>query len=151
MEDLNRIEVKRKTKEFHLSIPIPPSVNKIHYTAKGGKRRLTSDAERYIRDVRAYTRLKAEEQGWEKTDDATWYYMDLFFYFPDKRIRDSHNCLKILIDALESILFHNDYFVLPRIQIVELDKTNPRCEVILHPQTSSERKGYLQKSQKMLN
>ena len=144
MEDLNRIEIKRKNKKFSLILPIPPSVNKIHYTDRKGVRRLTSESEKYIRDVRALTRMKAEEQGWEKTNDATWYYLDLMFYFPDKRIRDSHNCLKILLDALESVLFHNDYFILPRIQVVELDKANPRLELCLHPQTVSERSNLLQ-------
>ena len=144
MEDLNRIEIKRKNKYFNLTIPIPPSVNKIHYTDKKGVRRLTSESEKYIRDVRALARMYADEQGWEKSTDATWYYLDLFFYFPDKRIRDSHNCLKILLDALESVLFHNDYFILPRIQTVELDKSNPRLELTLHPQTTKERSTCLQ-------
>lgn len=143
MKDLNRIETKRK-QIFNLTIPIPPSVNKIHYTDRKGVRRLTSESEKYIRDVRALARMRAEEQGWEKVNDATWYYLDLMFYFPDKRIRDSHNCLKILLDALESVLFHNDYFVMPRIQVVELDVENPRLELTLHPQTISERSKCLQ-------
>ena len=144
MKDLNRIEIERKHQKLNLKLPIPPSVNKIHYTDKKGVRRLTSESERYIRDTRALARMVAEEQGWEKVTDATWYYLDLQFYFPDKRIRDSHNCLKILLDALEGVLFHNDYFVLPRIQIVELDKANPRLELCLHPQTVSERSNLLQ-------
>ena len=60
--------------------------------------------------------------------------MDLYFYFPDKRKRDSHNCLKLLLDCLEGLLFENDYYILPRIQYVTLDRDNPRVEVVFYPQ-----------------
>ena len=49
---------------------------------------------------------------------------------PDKRIRDSHNCIKLLMDSLQGVLFPNDYFVMPRIQAVEFDKENPRIDVV---------------------
>lgn len=58
---------------------------------------------------------------------------------PDRRIRDSHNMLKLLLDVMEGIVYKNDYYVCPRIQSVEYDKKNPRIELCLTPQTNSAR------------
>lgn len=143
MSDLYRTEIKRSRRKLHMKLPIPPSVNKIHYTDKRGVRRLTAASERYIRDVRALSRLFVEEQEWEKKTDATWLYMDMVFFFPDRRIRDSHNCLKILLDALEGIVFQNDYYVVPRIQSVEYSPSDPRVEVLFTDQTEVERQKHL--------
>lgn len=86
-----------------------------------------------------------EQQDWKKAELAEWLYIDMVFYFPDKRIRDSHNCLKILMDAIEGIVFQNDYYVLPRIQGVELDRGNPRVELSITYQTQKERQKHLLK------
>src|SRR5690554_1078907 len=40
---------------------------------------------------------------------------------------------------MESIVFQNDYFVLPRIMSVELCRDNPRVEIKVYDQTESER------------
>ena len=139
MQDLKRTEVKRKTRKLQMSLPVPPSVNAIYYNTRGGGRRLTSKAEKYIRDVRALASMYVDDNDWVKKNDHTWLYMDMVFYFPDKRTRDSHNCLKILLDALEGIIFYNDMFVMPRINSVEFDKGNPRVEILFYDQTTSER------------
>jgi crossover junction endodeoxyribonuclease RusA len=139
MDDLKRTEVKRKTRALKMTLPVPPSVNSIYYNTRGGGRRLKASAERYIRDTRALTHMFVEDQGWEKKTDATWIYIDMVFYFPDKRIRDSHNCLKILLDAIEGIVFQNDYYIMPRIHSVEYDKQNPRVEMKIVDQTKAER------------
>ena len=55
--------------------------------------------------------------------------------FPDKKIRDSHNCIKLLMDSLEGILFPNDYYVKPRIQAVELSRDNPQLDLVFYPDT----------------
>lgn len=141
--DLKR-DISSDGRTLNLVYPIPPSVNKIHYTTKGGGRRLTGTSEKYIRDVRALTRQLIEEQQWELKFDNTWYYMDMVFYFPDRRIRDSHNCLKILLDALEGYVFNNDYMVCPRILSVEYDKEYPRVEVIFREQSEQDRQNHLQ-------
>lgn len=139
MQDLKRTEVKRKTRELFITLPVPPSVNAIYYNTRRGGRRLTSKAEKYIRDVRALTNMFVDDNKWCKKTDHTWLYMDMVFYFPDKRTRDSHNCLKILLDALEGIVFQNDMYVMPRINSVEFDKDNPRVEILFYDQTTSER------------
>lgn len=139
MEDLLRTEIKRSQRRLFLTLPIPPSVNSIYYNTKGGGRRLTSKAEKYIRDVRAFCRASAEDNDWKFAEKGDWLYMDMVFYFPDKRTRDSHNCLKVLIDAIEGVLFQNDMYVLPRINSVEFDKENPRVEILFYDQTKAER------------
>lgn len=143
MEDLIRLSIDEE-KELNMSVPIPPSVNHIYYNTRGGGKRLTRLAENYVARVRALAHQEVEEQGWEKAKKGEWIYIDLAFYFPDKRIRDSHNCLKLLLDALEGIIFVNDYSVIPRIQVVELDRDNPRTLIKVSSQNEDERQNLLQ-------
>jgi crossover junction endodeoxyribonuclease RusA len=139
VEDLPRKRPKSISKSLSLSLPIPPSVNAIYYNTRGGGRRLTRKAEHYIRDVRALTNLAMDEQHWTKQEKGVWLYMDLVFYFPDRRRRDSHNCLKVLLDAIESLAYIDDMYVLPRIQSVEYDKENPRVELRVTAQSKNNR------------
>lgn len=133
IEDLKRDKPLYPKQQLKLVIPVPPSVNHIYQSAGRG-RRLTTSAKNYIKTVQDICKRATIGQGWKKDSDCVWYVMDLYFYFPDKLIRDSHNCLKILTDALEGLLFKNDYFVLPRIQHVSLDRNNPRLEIIYYPE-----------------
>lgn len=58
---------------------------------------------------------------------------NMWFYFVDKRCRDTHNQLKILFDALQNAgLFPNDMYVLPRVQDFYVDRKNPRIEMELY-------------------
>jgi crossover junction endodeoxyribonuclease RusA len=127
-------------KVLSLSVPgVTPSVNHLYMNTRGGGKRLTSKAERYIRDSRALINLAIQEQSWTKPNRSVWLYIDMVFYFDDRRIRDSHNCLKLLLDVMQGIVYQNDYFVLPRIQSVEYDQGNPRVEVKLYPQSETSR------------
>ena len=83
-----------------------------------------------------------KEQGWKRDREHVWYVMDLYYYFPDKMRRDSHNTLKILTDCLEGLLYSDDYYLLPRIQYVCLDRKNPRLEIIYYPQEGDNNEGY---------
>ena len=132
-EDLVRDIPKYPHQTLTFSLPIPPSVNHMYQNAGRG-RRLTTQALNYINTAQDIAKKAVKEQGWKKDKDCVWYVMDLYFYFPDKRVRDSHNCLKLLTDCLEGLLFKNDYFLLPRIQRVELDRNNPRLEIVYYPQ-----------------
>lgn len=131
--DLLRDEPKYPDQYLQINLPIPISVNHMYQNA-GVRKRLTSQASQYIKTAQDITKKAMKEQGWKKDKDHVWYVMDMYFYFPDKRIRDSHNCIKLLTDCLEGLLFHNDYFLLPRIQYVCLDRENPRLEIIYYPQ-----------------
>ena len=140
VKDLVRVKPKHPKQTLHLTLPVPPSNNAIYYNVRGGGRRLTARAQNYIRDSRASINDQLVRTKWVKPGIGEWMYLDLAFYFPDKRIRDSHNCLKILMDVLETIVYDNDYNVMPRIQFVEYDKENPRVEMYFTYQTTEREK-----------
>lgn len=139
-EDVFREKAQSNNKMLKVSLPVPPSVNSMYVNTRNGGRRLTSKAEHYTRDSRALLNLAVEEQHWKMPNRSVWLYVDLVFYFQDRRIRDSHNCLKLLLDVMQGIAYQNDYFVLPRIQSVEYDKENPRVELRITPQSAISRK-----------
>lgn len=132
-EDLLRDEPKYPNQVITLILDIPPSVNHM-YIHRGNKNILTKVAKEFVKETQNRCLEAVKKSKWKKDNPSVWYVMDLYFYMPDKRIRDSHNCIKILTDSLEGILFSNDYFVLPRIQYVTLDRKNPRLELIYYPQ-----------------
>ncbi len=133
-DDLNRSKPKYPDRELAFTVPVAPSVNHMYIPTKSGSKVLTKEAKAYIRIAQDIARDAIKKAKWKKDEDHVWYYMDLYFYFPDKRIRDSHNCIKLLMDCFEGLLFPNDYYVMPRIQRVELDKENPKIDVIFSPQ-----------------
>lgn len=111
----------------------------MYYNTKGGGKRLTKTAEDYIRVSRALINQYIEEQRWFKQSKNTWFHLDLVFHMPDRRVRDSHNMLKLLLDVMQGTIYENDYYVMPRIQSVEYDKFNPRVECLLQPQSLASR------------
>lgn len=90
-------------------------------------------ANRWFSDCRTICIEEKTNQGWQDDNKHVWYYVDMVFYFSDRRIRDSHNTLKILMDALQGIFFHNDYYCMTRINKVLYDSDNPRVEIKIHP------------------
>lgn len=50
-------------------------------------------------------------------------------YWPDRRRRDPANLLKVLLDALEGVLYADDRTVLPRAMDYQVDRLDPRVEV----------------------
>lgn len=138
--DLFRDEYPYKNKKLFVSLPIPPSINHMYIQRRSGKRSLTSAAKKYILESTALIQAAVEDQYWVVSNDDSWFYLDIEFYMPDRKIRDSHNTLKILLDVFQDCAYRNDYFVLCRIQKVELDADNPRIEVCLKPQTVRDRR-----------
>lgn len=131
LDDLNRDSPTYPKQQLRFTVGITPSVNHMHI---GRTKKLTHVAEQYIQKTQNICAAEMKRTKFKKDKDYVWWYMDLYFFMPDKRIRDSHNCLKLLMDALQGILFRNDYYVMPRIQNVVLDKANPRIEIVFHPQ-----------------
>ena len=139
VEDLNRCDETNKYCKLNMALPIAPSVNHMYiHTRKGGKT-LSKNAEKYIRETRALINLYVEKQKWKKAEKGVWCYVDVIVFMPDKRIRDSHNMIKLLMDVMQGIVFENDYYALPRIQGVEYDKEDPRIEVSITHQTKVQR------------
>lgn len=144
VKDLYRDKPQYPNKKLRISLPLPPSINHMYIHLKRGGKKLTKQAEDYIRTSRAIINSEIEEQRWIKQNKATWYYIDLVFFMPDQRIRDSHNLLKLLLDVMQGPIYDNDYYALPRIQSVEYDNTNPRIEICVVPQTVNAREKGLQ-------
>ena len=137
--DLYRDKPQYPNKKLHISLPLPPSINHMYFNLKRGGKKLTKQAEEYVKTSRALINKAIEEQKWVKQHKSTWYYIDLVFFMPDRRVRDSHNMLKLLLDVMQGVVYENDYFVLPRVQSVEYDADNPRVEVCVMPQTENAR------------
>ena len=118
-----------------LYVPLPPSINeaytsivvkkvkKGYYTKYITKTILTEKGKAYKEEVSE----NIQRQITDNEDMARWIqekifdqyiYLDLYFVYKDKRQRDSHNYLKILLDTLESVVYANDSKVYPRIQEV---------------------------------
>jgi len=81
------------------------------------------------------SKIEAKTQGWKKETEPIWYILEADFYMPDKRKRDNSNMYKLLLDALEGVVYFDDYFVKPRTMKVTLDRINPRVEVTVYPET----------------
>jgi len=113
-----------------LSLSLPPSVNHCYLTGKSGMRLLTREARDWIAETQIMAMKEKKRQGWQKSV-KTWLVCELTFYMPDKRKRDTHNYFKVLFDAFEGILYDNDYYVMPRVMAVEIDRENPRIELSL--------------------
>lgn len=137
--DVYREEPLYPNRELTFTVGLPLSVNHMYVRTYKGGQRLSKEAEAYVNRTRAYILEVMQDENFKMINNASWHYADLVFYMPDKRCRDSHNLLKLLLDTLETTLFHNDYYILPRIQSVELDRTNPRIEMIFKPQNKEDR------------
>lgn len=132
IDDLKRDEPKYPKQELSIVVPVTPSVNHMYIVNRNGALILTKKAKEYIKVVQNTCKKSMKQFKWKADNENVWYYMDLYFYFPDKRIRDSHNCIKLLLDSLQGLLFPNDYFVMPNIRHVALDRDNPRIEIIFY-------------------
>jgi len=126
-----------------MSLPLPISVNHMYVHLRGGGKCLTARAEAYLRDAKALVNVAIEENEWIRQRNSTWYYLDLIFYLPDRRKRDSHNLIKLLLDMMEGIVYENDYYIMPRVQAVEYDPDSPRVIVYVAPQKESERQKWI--------
>ena len=135
--DLYRDKPERPNQKLRLTLPITPSINNMYI---GKTKKLNKRATSYIRDCRSKIHQTIEDEGWLSEGNSVWMYVDVVVFMPDRKIRDSHNMIKLLMDLLEGICFHNDYFACPRIMSVEYDKGNPRLEIIIRPQREADRR-----------
>lgn len=148
INDVYRENPDYPNKTLKFSVDIPLSVNHMYIRTYRGGQRLSPAAEEYVENTQAKVLEVMMDNNFKKITNASWYYIDLVIYMPDKRCRDSHNMLKLLLDTLETILFENDYYIMPNIKSVELDRSNPRIEVIFRPQLQKEREEILAKFDK---
>lgn len=115
-----------------LIIPgVVPSVNHQYrnVTVKGRKMRmLTTEAARWERQCVVLASNWMQHAKWQTRDDKT--IVRLWYFWPDNRQRDTHNTIKLLLDAFESAgIYTNDRYALPQIMDYDVDRDNPRVEV----------------------
>lgn len=139
--DLNRDEAVN-TGSLKFTLDIPESKNHAFIYRRGAKIPKASTNQFKAKTNQQLVKLMKDE-GWKEEKSHVWYYLDLYFYFPDKRRRDSHNSIEVLMDSIQESLVADDYYVLPRVQLVELDRMNPRLECVFTPIDYEEQKSRL--------
>ncbi|MDD3414837.1 MAG: RusA family crossover junction endodeoxyribonuclease [Lachnospiraceae bacterium] len=102
-------------------VPLPPSINHAYFY-KGGKKIKTKTTRDYETIVKKIAIDLLEDNNAEMFPDKTKLVMDMTYYFPDHIKRDTHNTFKIPLDAMEKILYKDDYWVLPRIKDFIVEK-----------------------------
>lgn len=134
VDDLKRDKPKYPKQKFTMEMPIPMSVNHMYYNTKYGGKRLNAKAQYFFNEQKKRVYIEMQKQGWEQETGDVWFEVRCDFYMPDKRIRDTHNTFKLMLDVLEGVLFKNDYFVKPHVDKVLLDKENPRVVITVFPE-----------------
>ncbi|WP_067923667.1 RusA family crossover junction endodeoxyribonuclease [Alicyclobacillus shizuokensis] len=90
-----------------------PSVNHIYQNIRGGGKKLTKAAEQLLAKWRSLAKAWAEEVGWECTHGEK-VIVEVTAFFPDNQKRDTSNVYKLMMDALEGVIYDDDYYALPR-------------------------------------
>lgn len=122
---------------LRVTLPLPPSVNHSHNLvrlhSKAGKpytSRVPSAKTRAWRDE-AWWLIKREVvcKHW-RTITGAKVVVELTYYWPDRRRRDTHNRIKEIMDALTVAgVFADDCQALARERDYRIDRDRPRVEV----------------------
>lgn len=134
VHDLKRDKPRYPKQKLVMEMPIPVSVNHMYYNTKYGGKRLNARAQKFFDEQKKRTYAEMQKQGWKQEIGDVWFEVHCDFYMPDKRVRDTHNTFKLMLDILEGVLFKNDYFVKPHVDKVLLDKDNPRVVITIYPE-----------------
>jgi crossover junction endodeoxyribonuclease RusA len=117
-----------------LILKLPPSVNHMYVNAKIRGRNirvLRKHANDWFNEALEKTLEYIREENWEMKSQKT--ILEIYLYYPNLKLRDSHNMLKILLDVLErGGIYSNDKYALPRIMDFVLDKSHPRIEIFFY-------------------
>ncbi len=110
---------------------IAPSVNHMYEDKwiRGRKLRIKSGvAEAWYQETIIRARQWATRNAWQ--EQAGKVYVLIWVYWKDNRRRDTHNILKVLLDALEDAgIYTDDKTALPHIMDYEIDRNDPRLEI----------------------
>ena len=110
---------------------IPPSVNHMYrrFTYQGRTMDvITRHAKAWMEQAAWAARQAALESGWSLVPKGQKVVVKLWFWWPNRTRRDTHNALKALLDAWQGVLYEDDYWVLPRVMDFGVDRDNPRIE-----------------------
>ncbi|MDA8263290.1 MAG: RusA family crossover junction endodeoxyribonuclease [Actinomycetota bacterium] len=120
-----------------LVLPIPPPDNHAYVSGVS----IGPGGRPVVRRVRTRRNLDFQEEaswlaygwcgrsGWSMPDHDDKVVLRYWVYWPDRRRRDPANLLKVLLDALEGVLYADDRTVLPRAMDYQVDRLDPRVEV----------------------
>lgn len=112
---------------------VPPSVNHMYrrFTTKGGRTMnvTTKQAQAWMDVAALQAKMAANKSGWVCAPKGTKVVLRMWFWWPSRRRRDTHNATKGLLDALEGIVYEDDQYALPRIIDWGVDRANPRVEI----------------------
>jgi crossover junction endodeoxyribonuclease RusA len=116
--------------EIFLTLPSVPSLNHVYRNVRINLRIITPIGKAWKEEVKWIAISERLKQKWQISHSEK-IVMELQIFWPDKRRRDADNCLKLLSDTLEGVLYEDDRWVLPRVLNWDVDKENPRVEVKL--------------------
>ena len=57
--------------------------------------------------------------------------VSFWFFWADRKKRDTHNCLKLILDGLQGVVYPDDQYVLPSVIDFQVDPENPRVEMVV--------------------
>jgi Holliday junction resolvase RusA-like endonuclease len=125
--------------KLKLTLPVPVSLNKLYVNEykynniskkrePTGARVLSAEGKKCKQLIQKQVKQQLKRQSWDYEYVKNKYlYIDLVFIF-SRMGRDSDNCLKLLQDSLQGIVFENDSHVLCRVQKVMFSVDEPRVE-----------------------
>ena len=97
-----------------IEIPaLPPSVNHYFKRSRNGRLYLDAEARAFVEMAQLIAKQAAKKARYKIIPAGKFFYLVIGFEFANRRFADPNNMLKILIDALEGIVFENDKWLLP--------------------------------------
>lgn len=109
-----------------------PSANHIYVNASfrgGGQKMLSPIAEDKLLEWKAIAMEWQKQTGFKTVDAPHKVIIELMYYLPDLKKRDTHNAKKLLLDSLEGVIHNDDMFIIDRTLDFGIDPDNPRIEV----------------------
>jgi len=101
-------------KVLKIDIPaLPPSVNHYYKRTRSGRVFLDNDAVVFLKIAQYIAKKQAKAAKWEIVPSGKFFFLEVGFEFVNRKFPDPNNMLKLLIDALEGIVFENDKWLLP--------------------------------------
>ncbi|MBE3589992.1 MAG: RusA family crossover junction endodeoxyribonuclease [Firmicutes bacterium] len=113
---------------------VPPSVNHMYrrFTVRGRTMDvITREAQAWMQEVRTLAAGACTHAMWRCRPRGSKVRVRIWYYWPDRRRRDTHNTLKALLDALEGIAYEDDRDALPQVMDYAVDRGNPRIEMLI--------------------
>jgi crossover junction endodeoxyribonuclease RusA len=88
----------------------------------------------YLQEARWRIKAWMPQAHWIFPDPHTKVVLAFWVYWPDRRVRDTGNLIKVLGDACQGVLLPNDRMLLPRPMDFTVDRHHPRlaCRVWVH-------------------